>query len=156
MAQQGRSWPQAAPPPTQALCFAPDLRGAIMGITGLLPSRPRIIGALAVLAPGLIRTWRWHDQGYGRLPAAAPSQNLAHELFLIRIPAPASPVFSACQRQDSRAGSASSAISPAIRQRSLPDQGLRPRDDLGCASAVVHDAPVLDVNAIDNPSTSCR
>ena len=154
--QQGRVMGPVRAVPTQAALLA-DLRGAMAGITAPLPSA-LIIGALGRVGTGAADLCR--DMGVGttlwdmaETASGGPfPEILAHELFFNCILArPGTPVF------------VPASAKTAERQLSVigdiacdPDSDFSPikvydRVTTWDAPALrVHDAPVLDVTAIDN------
>ncbi|MEH6654221.1 saccharopine dehydrogenase [Loktanella salsilacus] len=154
--QQGKVMGPVRAVPTQAALLA-DLRGAMAGITGLLPSA-LIIGALGRVGTGAADLCR--DMGVGttlwdmaETASGGPfPQILAHELFFNCILArPGTPVF-----VPASAKTAERRLSVIGDIACDPDSDFSPikvydRVTTWDAPALrVHDAPVLDVTAIDN------
>ena len=154
--QQGRVMGPVRAVPTQAALLA-DLRGAMAGITGPLPSA-LIIGALGRVGTGAADLCR--DMGVGttlwdmaETASGGPfPEILAHELFFNCILArPGTPVF-----VPASAKTAERRLSVIGDIACDPDSDFSPikvydRVTTWDAPALrVHDAPVLDVTAIDN------
>ncbi|UTH44561.1 saccharopine dehydrogenase [Loktanella salsilacus] len=154
--QQGRVMGPVRAVPTQAALLA-DLRGAMAGITGPLPSA-LIIGALGRVGTGAADLCR--DMGVGttlwdmaETASGGPfPEILAHELFFNCILArPGTPVF-----VPASAKTAERRLSVIGDIACDPDNDFSPikvydRVTTWDAPALrVHDAPVLDVTAIDN------
>jgi saccharopine dehydrogenase (NAD+, L-lysine-forming) len=154
--QQGRVMGPVRAVPTQAALLA-DLRGAMAGITAPLPSA-LIIGALGRVGTGAADLCR--DMGVGttlwdmaETASGGPfPEILAHELFFNCILArPGTPVF-----VPARAKTAERRLSVIGDIACDPDSDFSPikvydRVTTWDAPALrVHDAPVLDVTAIDN------
>ncbi|SFL32697.1 saccharopine dehydrogenase (NAD+, L-lysine-forming) [Loktanella salsilacus] len=154
--QQGKVMGPVRAVPTQAALLA-DLRGAMAGITGPLPSA-LIIGALGRVGTGAADLCR--DMGVGttlwdmaETASGGPfPEILAHELFFNCILArPGTPVF-----VPASAKTAERRLSVIGDIACDPDSDFSPikvydRVTTWDAPALrVHDAPVLDVTAIDN------
>lgn len=154
--QQGKVMGPVRAVPTQAALLA-DLRGAMAGITGPLPSA-LIIGALGRVGTGAADLCR--DMGVGttlwdmaETASGGPfAEILAHELFFNCILArPGTPVF-----VPASAKTAERRLSVIGDIACDPDSDFSPikvydRVTTWDAPALrVHDAPVLDVTAIDN------
>ena len=154
--QQGRVMGPVRAVPTQAALLA-DLRGAMAGITAPLPSA-LIIGALGRVGTGAADLCR--DMGVGttlwdmaETASGGPfPEILAHELFFNCILArPGTPVF-----VPASAKTAERRLSVIGDIACDPDSDFSPikvydRVTTWDAPALrVHDAPVLDVTAIDN------
>jgi saccharopine dehydrogenase (NAD+, L-lysine-forming) len=154
--QQGKVMGPVRAVPTQAALLA-DLRGAMAGITGPLPSA-LIIGALGRVGNGAADLCR--DMGVGttlwdmaETASGGPfPEILAHELFFNCILArPGTPVF-----VPASAKTAERRLSVIGDIACDPDSDFSPikvydRVTTWDAPALrVHDAPVLDVTAIDN------
>ena len=154
--QQGRVMGPVRAVPTQAALLA-DLRGAMAGITATLPSA-LIIGALGRVGTGAADLCR--DMGVGttlwdmaETASGGPfPEILAHELFFNCILArPGTPVF-----VPASAKTAERRLSVIGDIACDPDSDFSPikvydRVTTWDAPALrVHDAPVLDVTAIDN------
>lgn len=154
--QQGKIMGPVRAVPTQAALLA-DLRGAMAGITGPLPSA-LIIGALGRVGTGAADLCR--DMGVGttlwdmaETASGGPfPEILAHELFFNCILArPGTPVF-----VPASAKTAERRLSVIGDIACDPDSDFSPikvydRVTTWDAPALrVHDAPVLDVTAIDN------